>query len=56
MSVPILDGNKVHGVVQISRKAATLAQAGADFTQKDLRALISLAPMLDRFLKLCPVD
>jgi hypothetical protein len=56
MSVPIMDGNKVHGVVQISRKAATLAQAGADFTQKDLRALISLAPMLDRFLKLCPVD
>jgi GAF domain-containing protein len=56
MSVPILDGNKVHGVVQISRKAATLAQAGADFTQKDLRALISVAPMLDRFLKLCPID
>jgi hypothetical protein len=56
MSAPILDGSKVHGVVQISRKAATLAQAGADFTQKDLRVLISLAPMLDRFLKLCPID
>lgn len=56
MSAPILDGSKVHGVVQISRKAATLAQAGADFTQKDLRILLSLAPLLDRFLKLCPIE
>jgi hypothetical protein len=56
ISAPILDGSKVHGVVQISRKAATLAQAGADFTQKDLRTLISLAPLLDRFLKLCPIE
>ena len=56
MSAPIMDGSRVHGVVQISRKAATLAQAGADFTQKDLRVLISLAPMLDRFLKLCPIE
>jgi GAF domain-containing protein len=56
MSAPILDGTKVHGVVQISRKAATLAQAGADFTQKDLRVLVSLAPLLERFLKLCHVE
>jgi len=56
MSAPILDGTKVHGVVQISRKAATLPQAGADFTQKDLRTLVSLSPTLDRFLKLCPVE
>jgi len=56
MSAPIMDGSRVHGVVQISRKAATLAQAGADFSQKDLRVLISLAPMLDRFLKLCPIE
>jgi hypothetical protein len=53
MSAPILDGTKVHGVVQISRKAATLAQAGADFTQKDLRTLITLSPTLDRLLKVC---
>jgi hypothetical protein len=56
MSAPILDGTRVHGVVQISRKARSLSQAGADFTQRDLRALVSLSPALDRFLKLCQVD
>jgi hypothetical protein len=56
MSAPILDGTRVHGVVQISRKAKTLAQAGADFTPRDLRALVSLSPTLDRFLKLCPTE
>ena len=56
MSAPILDGTKVHGVVQVSRKAKSLAQAGADFTQKELRTLVSLTPTLDRFLRLCQVD
>jgi hypothetical protein len=56
MSAPILDGARVHGVVQISRKAKSLAQAGADFTQKELRMLTSISPTLDRFLKLCQVD
>ena len=56
MSAPILDGTRVHGVVQVSRKAKSLALAGADFTQKDLRALVSLSPTLDRFLKLCQID
>lgn len=56
MSAPILDGTRVHGVVQISRKAKTLAQAGADFTPRDLRALVALSPTLDRFLKLCPTE
>jgi GAF domain len=56
MSAPILDGSRVHGVVQISRKARSLAQAGADFTQRDLRTLASLSPTLDRFLKLCQID
>ncbi|MGA7792456.1 MAG: GAF domain-containing protein [Candidatus Acidiferrales bacterium] len=56
MSAPVLDGTRVHGVVQISRKAKTLAQAGADFTPRDLRALVSLSPTLDRFLKLCPTE
>jgi len=56
MSAPILDGSKVHGVVQISRKAASLAQAGADFTPKDLNTLVSLSGTLDRFLKLCQVE
>src|ERR1700722_1344854 len=56
MSAPILDGTRVHGVVQISRKARSLSQAGADFTQKDLRTLVALSPTLDRFLKLCQVE
>jgi hypothetical protein len=56
MSAPILDGARVHGVVQISRKAASLSQAGADFTQRDLRTLVSLSPTLDRFLKLCVIE
>jgi len=56
MSAPILDGTRVHGVAQISRKARSLAEAGADFTQKELRTLVSLSPALDRFLKLCQVD
>jgi hypothetical protein len=56
MSAPILDGTRVHGVVQISRKARSLSEAGADFTQKDLRALSSLSATLDRFLKLCPAE
>jgi len=56
MSAPIMDGTRVHGVIQVSRKAATLAEAGADFAQKDLRMLISLSPTLDRFLRLCKAD
>jgi hypothetical protein len=56
MSVPILDGSKVHGVMQISRKARSLAAAGADFTQRDLRSLTSLSPVLNRFLKFCPAE
>ena len=56
MSAPILDGSRVHGVVQICRKARSLAQAGADFTQRDLTALAALSPSLDRFLKLCHLE
>jgi hypothetical protein len=56
MSAPILDGTRVHGVVQISRKARSLSEAGADFTQRELRTLVSLSPVLDRFLKLCQID
>ena len=55
MSAPILNGKDVLGVVQISKKGRTLSDAGQDFTQKDLTALIHLSPALERFLKLCPV-
>jgi hypothetical protein len=56
MSAPILDGPRVHGVVQISRKATSLTMAGPDFTQKDLRTLASISAALDRFLKLCKTE
>lgn len=53
MSAPILDGSKkVVGVAQISRKGRSVADAGPDFTQKDLRVLISLSPLLDRLVRL----
>jgi hypothetical protein len=55
MSAPILDGTHVRGVVQISRKGQAPADAGPDFTQKDLRALASLGMVLQRFLKLYPI-
>jgi len=53
MSAPIVDGTHVRGVVQISKKGRTSAEAGLDFTQTDLRALTSLCATLERFLKLC---
>ncbi len=56
MSAPIMDAAKVLGVVQISRKGRSPADAGPDFTQRDLRALISLSPTLEMFLKLFQVE
>ncbi len=53
MSAPILDGNHAVGVVQISRKGQTASDAGPDFTQQDLRDLISITDVLSRFIKLC---
>jgi hypothetical protein len=53
MSAPIMDGHDVSGVVQISRKGRSPSDSGPDFTQKDLRALVSLSPSMSRFLKLC---
>src|ERR1700730_5751711 len=53
MSAPIVDGTKVMGVVQISRKGHSATDSGPDFTQKDLRILTTLSPALGRFLKLC---
>jgi hypothetical protein len=52
ISAPISEGTQIRGVVQISRKGHSSSSAGPDFTQKDLRLLVSLSPTLDRFLKL----
>ena len=56
MSAPIVDGTKVMGVVQISRKGHSPKDAGPDFTSKDLQALTSLSPTLEAFLKLCKIE
>jgi len=54
MSVPITAENKVIGVIQVSRKAKTLAVAGADFTPRDLSDLVAVGVAIGRCLKLCP--
>jgi len=56
MSAPILHDAKVLGVIQISRKGYSPTDAGPDFTQKDLRALVSLSATLQEFLKICEVE
>src|ERR1700730_4217971 len=56
MSAPIVDGAKVLGVVQMSRKGHSASHAGPDFTQKDLRALTMLSVTLESFLKLCQIE
>jgi len=53
MSAPILVEGKVVGVVQISRKGRTPADAGPDFSQQNLRELVGLSNVLARFLTLC---
>jgi len=53
MSAPILADGKVVGVVQISRKGQSPMDAGPDFSQQDLRELISLNDVLARFISLC---
>jgi hypothetical protein len=50
MSAPILRGDSVVGVAQISRKGLSAAEAGPDFTSKDLGDLQGLNSLLGRFL------
>lgn len=55
MSAPIILDNQVIGVLQVSRKGKTLAEAGPDFTHPQLRELKTisdaLAPCLILFNK-----
>jgi hypothetical protein len=46
MSAPIVQERKVAGVVQISRKGRTAADAGPDFTHPQLRELKTVADVL----------
>jgi hypothetical protein len=56
MSAPILDGNDVLGVIQISRKGRSASDSGPDFTQKEMNELTSLSHALELFLKLCQFE
>jgi len=54
MSAPIVSQDKrVVGVVQISRKGCSLADAGPDFTAAELRELVGLGGALAKFVLAC---
>ncbi|HXX21490.1 MAG TPA: GAF domain-containing protein [Candidatus Acidoferrum sp.] len=53
MSSPIILGNQVIGVVQVSRKGKTLADAGPDFTHSQLRELKTICDALAPCLMIC---
>jgi GAF domain-containing protein len=50
MSAPIITGDEVFGVLQISRKAPSLTEAGADFTPADLDALNAISATIANYL------
>jgi hypothetical protein len=50
MSAPIIKKDEVVGVLQISRKAASLPEAGADFTPQNLESLGIISSMLADFI------
>jgi hypothetical protein len=51
ISAPILAGEKVVGVIQISRKGASAATAGPDFTAGDLGKVLALCKPLGKLLR-----
>ncbi len=50
MSAPIIKGADVLGVLQISRKAATVTEAGADFTPQNLDELRTISTIIADYL------
>lgn len=56
MSMPVELNKKVIGVVQVSRKGSTAAEAGPDFTHPQLRELKTIADSLAACLPLCPQE
>jgi GAF domain-containing protein len=56
MSAPIMLGNKVIGVLQVSRKGRTAADAGPDFTYPQLRDLKTISDALASCMLLCVKD
>ncbi len=51
MSAPIVAEGKVVGVLQVSRKGTSPENAGAEFSQDDLRKLVVLSSVLGRLVK-----
>jgi GAF domain len=51
ISAPILFEGKVIGVIQISRKAASLAEAGPDFTPDDLGRVLAICKPLGKLIR-----
>ena len=51
ISAPILCEGKVVGVMQISRKGGTVAEAGADFTAEDLGKVLALCKPLGKLVR-----
>lgn len=50
ISAPILADGKVIGVIQISRKAPTLAEAGPDFTSDDMAKILAICKPLGKMM------
>jgi hypothetical protein len=51
ISAPILFEGRVIGVIQISRKAATLPEAGPDFTPGDLGRVLAICKPLGKLIR-----
>ncbi|MGC2288011.1 MAG: GAF domain-containing protein [Candidatus Acidiferrum sp.] len=51
ISAPILSGDKVLGVIQVSRKGASPKEAGPDFSADDLGKILALCKPLGKLLQ-----
>jgi len=51
ISAPILSGDKVVGIIQISRKGTNATFAGPDFTSEDLGKVVALCKPLGKLLQ-----
>jgi hypothetical protein len=51
ISAPILSGDKVVGIIQVSRKGTNAKEAGPDFTADDLGKVLALCKPLGKLLQ-----
>lgn len=56
MSAPVVHDRKVWGVIQVSRKGRSAAEAGPDFTHGQLRELKAIGDILSPLLSPTPVE